>query len=403
MVKNAFKLTDKAIAKREQFKEDGLINSGVDLIFGGLQETVNIIGKSTAGFAATVFTAPNAGTQWLQTAFGDATDGKSKEVYSVYDAWFDTSMNFLNTKVLPVSKDKRHTLLDQDGNIQWKFRNFAKMGTDMLPFTLNLINEAKKGKLNSITKSYGNFILRNTAKNVKSPITRKLREKMIMVDAAFRMTVADNVKYAQDEGLTGVQALAYGSAVSLGTGLSQLVMPDTNFLKGAVGKNLLKNFRGNLKSVANKKAASAATKQFFVNMAKELGEEEIEFAVEQASKYATGLAVADKSEFLAHQKQIIAGVGMLSTGLGGLGSLSTYKQTKQAVYDGILKEPQMTLSYLETMHKSTTDKNQKKEINKTIQFAKSVIDAGKIAPENVTADQIDLLAQKQKLLEQKKA
>ena len=81
---------------------------------------------------------------------------------------------------------------------------------------------------------------------------------------------------SSEEGLSKGQAIAYGGAKSLGTAVSQAVMPDVNFLKSTKGLNILKDFKGSLKSAANKKALSKASGQFFTSIGKELGEEDQE-------------------------------------------------------------------------------------------------------------------------------
>ena len=51
-----------------------------------------------------------------------------------------------------------------------------------------------------------------------------------MVDASYRMTVNDNYHEGIDLGLSGDKAYAYGNMKSLATGISQMIMPDANYL-----------------------------------------------------------------------------------------------------------------------------------------------------------------------------
>ena len=132
------------------------------------------------------------------------------------------------------------------------------MTADMLPFTLGIIASASRGNTKGIQQSLSKAF-------PKKGIDKKLAQDISMGNAAFTMTFQDNVREGEKEGLSKGQAIAYGSAKSLGTAISQSVMPDVNFLKSTKGLNILKDFKGSLKSAANKKALSKASGQFFTN------------------------------------------------------------------------------------------------------------------------------------------
>jgi hypothetical protein len=378
VVDNAFKLTDDIKEFNKSVKE----NIGKDLssrLVGGLWKT-----------AGDIITFPGVVMGMAGDLFTD------KDTYSSYDAFQDVLFNLTNYNTLGDPGEAE--ILDEEGKYVSDPKQYARMTADMLPFTLGIIASAARGNTKGIQQSLSKAF-------PKRGIDKKLAQNISMGNAAFTMTFQDNVREGEKEGLSKGQAIAYGSAKSLGTAISQAVMPDVNFLKSAKGTNILNNFKGNLKSAANKKALSEASKKFFISIGKEFGEEELEFVFDKANKISFGLALGDYDGFVREQKQLFAGTLMLSGGLGSFGATATGKAVKKQIYDGIIKDQQTLLNELQTQRitaERSGNVENAEQLKKAEIFATDLIRASKISPENVTTEQLDLVVEKQKLINEKK-
>ena len=272
----------------------------------------------------------------------------------------------------------------------------------MLPFTLHLMNEVRKGNVTSFQKGIGKTITGLGSKSkVLSPVSSKLKDSILMADATFRATLMDNVKEAEAKGLFGGSGLAYASAVSLTEGLVQTIMPDAQFLKGVGGKKIKDIFSGKLKNIATKEGFKAAGKEFTVNILKELGEEEINAAMNIVTDASFGLALPKSSEFLNSQIELIAGTLMLSGGMGSIGAVKTFNNQKTLIYSQIHKNINSTMMYLDAMKKSSNNPETIEQIIKAQMLAFNVSKAMSKAPGDVTGAEVDLLMEKTELLKEK--
>ena len=389
---NNFKLSDEVEAYRESFSGEGFWNGTMDIvggeIVGGLY---GLAKKASIGFPAA-----------LMAGFGDLfTD---EEDYSVYDAWRDTVYNFTDYSLVPKSEDEKFKITTEEGgfNTEAGVRNYLKLGGQMLPFTLHLMNEVKKGNVTSFQKGIGKTITGLGSKSkVLSPVSSKLKDSILMADATFRATLMDNVKEAEAKGLFGGSGLAYASAVSLTEGLVQTIMPDAQFLRGVGGKKIKDIFSGKLKNIATKEGFKAAGKEFTVNILKELGEEEINAAMNIVTDASFGLALPKSSEFLNSQIELVAGTLMLSGGMGSIGAVKTFNNQKTLIYNQIHKNINSTMMYLDTMKKSSSNPETIEQIIKAQQLAFNVSKAMSKAPGDVTGVEVDLLMEKTELLKEK--
>ena len=321
--------------------------------------------------------------------------------YSYFDAFKDTADNLTNYNAM--GEVGQAEVLDEDGKYVKDPLAYVKMTADMLPFTLGIIASAKKGDLKGVEKLIGNTI--GGKKGRVFGLSDKLKRDITMANAAFKMTVADNIKQGEADGLTSEQALAYGSMASLATGLAQSVMPDINFLKSSAGKNLLQNFRGNLKSAANKQAISKASSAFVSNVAKEYGEEQVEYAFQLANNLGFNLGLPDYNDFIREQKTLLAGTLALSGGLQTVGTVKTFNAAKDQVYKGVIKNQTLLLDqiqYQKSIAESMEDTEMVEQLNNAEYFTRNIIRAAAVSPENVTAKQLDLVVQKQNLLDKRK-
>jgi len=428
--KNAFKATDIIKDWKDQFvkpKSKSIVYDKIksfgDILMTFGEASIDQIYDSTIGVGA-----------YLGYAISGTKDDK---YYTSSDALYDSWTSVSETEILPIS-DIGASLTNQDykpGDKSWgqqfvdkdswnlNGRSSGKAIAEMLPFTLGLIlsgGESGFAQVASMTKKTANIYQKGkkitSLMSPKFMQSTKAKEALRMIDVTGRMTIVDNYSDAQDKGLTGMQAHAYANGLSLATGLVQMIMPDKNFLKTKAGQEVLSTFTGSLKKAANKKAISTATKQFVTNIGKELGEEELELALSDIVKMSVLNTHNPELFDLKAQQQTIAGTMLLSGSLGSVGARGTYKAAKKQVYDEFkLKGKEIIQSIdleLEALSKAYRDKrrtgkskdiieNNFNQLQDTKEWAESINRAINVAPEAVTAEQIDLLVEKNRLQEEK--
>ena len=392
VIYNNFELTNQVEKYREQFSGEGFWNAASDIlvgdILGGIYSTIK---KGTIG-----------GATFFSTAYFDAfTDQDS---YNRIDGFRDLITNFTDYSLVPSSEDEKFSITKEEGGFKddVSARSLLKLGAQMVPFTGYLMMEARKGNMSGVKQGVGKYLqgLKGSAK-ILTPLGKSLKNEVILADAAFRATILDNAKEAKNKGLDGVAANAYATTISLTEGVVQSIMPDVNFLKGTQGKAIKDAFVGSLKNVANKKAASTAAKEFFTNIGKEFVEEEITYGLNLMTDTSFGLALPKGSEFLNAQIELAAGTIMLSGGMGTVGGVKTFSNQKKLIYNQISNNIESTDAYLQKMQETVTDPDIKEELKTARNFAGDIHKAIKKSPENVTAEQIELLVEKSKLLKEK--
>jgi hypothetical protein len=396
--KNNFELSDEIEAFREKYAGEGWWNGFMDTVVGeGLQGTFKTIMLIETGLPSLLV----KGADFL----GEMTGFLDDEEYSYYDAFFDTLTNFTDYDLMPKSESEKFRIVKEEGGLaKFNARSYSKLGVSMLPFTIGLINEVKRGQTGTIGTKVGNFFTKLGGKSkVLSPLSLELKNNIIMAEAAFKATFVNNYKDAEKRGLSDSEAMGYAVSVSLAEGLVQSIMPDANFLKGITGKAIKDNFVGTLKGVATREGIKTAGKSFFTNIAKELGEEELTEFGKLFTDVSYGLALPKGSEFLNNQIELVAGTIMLSGGMGTVGSYQTFRNQKQLIYNQIRDNIASTDLYLKTLQEGLDPESlEYKQIEEARRFALDVYKATQTSPQNVTAEQIDLIMQKGKLVEQKK-
>ena len=291
VINNNFKLTDKVEKFREKFSGDGWWNGTADIIGGELmQGAYQLMKKANIG-----------ATTWLLTSFGDAF--QDQDNYSDFDAFSDVINNWSNKTILAKSQDEKFKITKEEGGFkEFDARNYAKLGVSMIPFTAQLIAEVKKGKFTGLRSAVGkNYLKLGDKSKVLKDASQKLKDNIIMADAAFRATIMDNQKEGEALGLNGLQASTFAAVKSATEASVQLIMPDTQFLKGTTGKAIKDAFVGNLKKVANVEGAKSAVKEFSTNIFKEYTEEQVNAAMNLVTDVSYGLALPKASEFLNSQ------------------------------------------------------------------------------------------------------
>ena len=397
-INNNFKLTDEVIKYRESFAGEGFWNGTMDVVggegIGGMYELV--MKANPLSFGATLVAN---GLDWI----GDMVGSHDPEGYSVYEAWADTIYNFTDYGLVPKSEDEKFSITKEEGGFSdFNLRNYGKTGVRMLPFSLYLIGEARKGKVSNIQQSIGKALNGfNSTTKVLTPLSAKLKNNIIMAEAAFRGTYADNVKDAQSKGLFGAKGYTYAASISLAEGLVQSIMPDTQFLKGVGGRKLKDAFAGRLSKAATIEATKTAGKEFSINILKEYGEEQVNYGLGLITDISYGLALPKSSEFLNEQIELAAGTLMLSSGMGSIGAVKTFNNQKTLIYNQLAGNLDSTMLYLDTLKKNTSDPSAIEQITKAQQFAFNVAKAVRLSPSDVTGAEVDLLMEKTELLKEK--
>ena len=340
--------------------------------------------------------------------FQDVLSGD--ESYNQYDAFVDLIDNNIGYDVLGVEASKAFT----PGRTTTG-ADFAALAGDIIPFSFYLINQAKKGKISSIENAIGKISRRKPVKDVLSGADKD----MITAAATVRALALGNYTDALDQGLSKSEAFAYSSALTIGTMGVQMIMPDYKFVKGATGKNLkdaLSKLPFKDKGLGTNAAAKAgyeAAKQLGGGVVKEFGEEELEFVFQRSLNTSFALA---NSEFLGdewwkEQKQLIAGVGMLSTGLGSIGSYKTATtlyaetiRTNQNKINNLKFELYTTKNALEKAKANGENIPQQSidEVQGAIDYATRLDVAITKSPNNVTGQELAMLVEKSTLLDEKK-
>ena len=393
---NNFKTTAEYEEWRDKhIKERGFWGGTYDAVGTFVQEGVNIAADATIGTSV-----------WL-SGLMDNKFNEDDKYYNGHDMIQDWYKNYAKYNWTGVS-DAGADILDEDGNYTINARSTSKTIAEMLPFTIGVILSASKGNIKP-AKSLWNTV------GPKFLTSGKGRQTLRMMDASYRMTVNDNFHEGKDLGLDDSKAYAYSNMKSFGTGLSQAIMPDINFLGSGSGKTILNGFVSNLKGATTKKAIGTATKNFTVNMVKELGEEETELFFGDIAKYSVGLAHSPDILDIRTQKETIAATLMLSGSLGTVGTVNDIKNAKRQVYEQYKSNGQDIINILDDnlkvaegkLKRARTQKSKDNhqatidQINDARNYGQSIINAINSAPENVSDDQIDLLIQKQNLVDQK--
>ena len=397
LFKNNFEMTDDIKAYVDRNKKGGeaavLHKRADDLAVLG-QGITQLAGDATIGFVKDVGV-------FVADAFGARKS--DEEGYGALD-WLDDQYDKeWRSNWLGTSDASEYSLTGEDakGSITDRmFRNTA----EMLPFIGGIVASARKGDfrpVKSLVVGGKKFALTGRQLNAAK--------------AAFLMTHSDNYYEAKEMGLTGVKAHAYSTMKSTGTAVANMIVPDANLLFGsgaykAATINLVKN----LKSAANREAFKGASKSFFGQIVGEQIEENLDVALGDVAKIATGLDLQQYGEFADWRRfQETTAATLMMTGMMGLGGFSAnMKGNRKAYYDAFRQEGGKALSQIEEYRLAAQKKfdNAKspqrkaewakliKEFDDSYAYGQDVLKAVNANPDVVSGAQLDLLVEKNKLL-----
>ena len=275
----------------------------------------------------------------------------------------------------------------------------------------------------SIDNKFGKTLMSSLSKGFVG--TKKFTGIVEMVKVNQRITLLDNVADGKARGMEDFEAFAYGNFLSFATGVSQSIMPDYMWfntpggrkIKDALVKKLISGEA--IDKIATRNAINTAAKQFGINLFKEQLEEQVD----------VGLGDVVKTMFIAGhspdilkvgvQAELIRGTTLLAGGLGSVQAARTHKtvrsMTNRAYYNqgvDIIIQAQNQVKALEskitTLGKSAKDTKLKELLEQDVASLQQNIADGKdrlrainAAPKQVTDAQIDLLIQKNKLIDER--
>ena len=207
----------KNFAKSKEREEEGAkldISPNLNAFYTFSNEMYSMVKKGAVGIPSMI----------LKTADAIAETITGEDKYSYIDAFTDQLNAFASTGLgLPQSDNFK--IVDEKGNYNITRANAINTFAEALPFSLLIMAEASKGNLNGATT-----MLSKAYKGGKY-LTPSVKQDLLLAQGAFKATISDNIKEGEDAGLSKLQALAYGNLTSIGEGVVQSIMPDTQIVK----------------------------------------------------------------------------------------------------------------------------------------------------------------------------
>ena len=391
LLKNNFKITD-----TNRNIDEAIPNSKYEGFIPDQLDNLSTFAEGMAQVVAKVRTAIPSFALMGAEKFNQLTGISRPEDYTPIEATMDLINDTTNLNFLPSSQTKRGDIV-VDGEWNPSLYSAGKTIAKTLPFTLKIMSDVKKGRLEGTPQSM-------IAQLINPKYSKDFADKLRVVETAYKGTLADNYRDAKDMGMDDSKAFLYANVLSLAEGVSENIMPDYKYLDSLTGASLKAAFKGGLKQAVTKQAAKNVTKDFFKNIALELGEEEVVLATEDALKYSL-LLNHKNSEFfnMGRQKELVATTALLSGTLGTFSANKKFKQNKTDLYNTIHNNIyDLQDAFLDEIDSPLNDQKAKEALITAYKFANDISAAISNAPENVTADQIDLLVQKKNLEEKKK-
>ena len=389
---NNFQMTDDFEKWRDRHIDGGYVGDLGDAVGTLIQGGQKLIGDATIGTSI-----------WLNRVAWDVIGSDYfEDNYTSLDMISDTFSNYNNINYFGVS-DKGGSL-SKDGIT---FRSGTKSIANMLPFTIGVALAARKGDIKGLRNAYS--IMRGMGASANTI------NKIKMGGFAFRATVNDNYLEGKQMGLSNSQSLAYSTMTSFSTALVQGIMPDSRFFSTTAGAAIKKTFVENLKKATTKDGIKVVTKQFIDNLIGEIGEEEAELLLNDIAKITVGLSNETKFFDFDTQFETIAGTVLLAGSTSAVMAPAQFKNYKNKIYNqyrtqgaDVITTLQETKKIVENkLKKARTQKSkeaaqrQLNEINSAIEYGANIIKAINVAPDVMNDEQIDLLVQKNQLLDKK--
>lgn len=391
LLKNNFKRTKSEEDMNEAIlsKYQGFIPESLDILSTLAEGAGQVIAKSATAIPSLILMGAEQ--------FNQLTGISRPEDYTSIEATMDLINDVTNFNFLPSSQTKKGKIYTKEGDPNFSYYSVGKTLANTLPFTFKIMNDVKKGRIEGTPQSM-------ISQLINPKYNKAFADKLRVAESAYKITIGDNYREAKDLGMDDSKAFIYANTMSLAEGLSENIMPDFKYFDSVAGASIKNVFKGNLKQAVTKQAAKTVTKEFFKDVASEIGEEEFTAAVNDGLKYSL-LLNHKNSEFfnLNKQKELVATTVIMSGTLGSVFANKKFKENKTDLYNTIHNNIyELQNSFLDEINSPLNDQKAKESLITAYKFANDVSAAISNAPENVTADQIDLLVQKKNLEEKKK-
>ena len=254
---------------------------------------------------------------------------------------------------------------------------------------------------------------------------QKLVTQIAITKYTHKALLHDQIKMGEELGLNTDQAFLFGNASAFATALSQLVMPDQNFLTSNAGKTFLSNLSKNLIGKTTLEASGQVVYNSVKNYFKEFSEELIDAGFQDLAKFT--FVANHNSEFMNAKNigDLAMGTLFLSGTLQTAGNVKTIKAVKDIVYSDFQNNGDQVIQTLGEMINDVEMKIQKtkdskgietniknkrlskleeqlEELKKSEVYARAVLNAKKSAPSHASTEHIDLIVQKNELIQSRK-
>ena len=329
--------------------------------------------------------------------FNQAVGTSDENDYTPIEATLDLINDTTNLNFLPSSKIEKGQLVTDKGDFNINPYSVTKTLANTLPFSLEIMRNIKKGRIEGAPQSM-------ISQLINPKYNKSFADKLRVTETAYKATIGDNYRDAKEMGMDNAKAFTYSNVMSLAEGVVANIMPDYKYFDSLTGAALKSAFKGSLKAAATKQAAKNVTKDFFKNIAGEIGEEEVVLAIEDGLKFSL-LLNHENSEFfnLKRQKELVGATVIMSGALGGANIPSKFNQNRKDIYRSVYDNiGNLQDSFNQEINSPLNDEKTKQTFRDAYKFASDISNAIAKAPETVTADQVDLLVQKNKLEEKKK-
>ena len=308
-----------------------------------------------------------------------------------------------------------------DGGLTYK--NAVKSLAELAPFTIGIIQTARKSVVKG-PQSLDDLVI--MGKNFgKKRSNQKLATQLAITKYTHKALLHDQIKMGEELGLDTDQAFLFGNASAFATAVSQLVMPDQNFLTSNAGKTFLSNLSNNLVGKTTLEAGGQVVYSSVKNYFKEFSEELIDAGFQDLAKFS--FVANHNSEFMNAKNigDLAMGTLFLSGTLQTAGNIKTIKAVKDIVYSDFQNNGEQVIQTLGEMIDDVEMKIQKtkdskgietniknkrlskleeqlEELKKSEVYARAVLNAKKSAPLYASTEHIDLIVQKNELIQSRK-
>ena len=389
------------IEKYEEWRKSNKITKGMldaDSWLNLGQGLVQTAGKWATGTPLVAMNFLDSITSMFTEDGEGALSGDSED-YSRLDYLNDMYETYTSYDMVGKARDEDY----EEGEMKFGSSDaFARGLTDGLPFML------------AIMASGGKEIIKNPGALLSGPLGKRFVENLPLAMTGFNLTAMDGIIEGRKMGLSNNQANAFGIMQGSLIGLTQMIMPDTQFFKGSGAASAKEFLRNALKNISTKEGLKYVGKQYAGRILAEVAEEEVEFGLETLLKSSFGIGHSDEFfDFKTHMRLIHDTVALSGT-VGLVGANADYKNFRREAFTSLKTNSDPALKLLNTQINELQKRIDKagqigdvegmqmydsemKELMKSKNYINNFNAALKVAPELVTDEELELLTEKIRL------